>query len=196
MRKLLLTAFATFLGWVFFGPEPVVTLGPGIMVAESPKQKTLLNAKKIVIDNYQITPLASFEIKAKILSKESYSLDKESDLSPVDLALGWQKMSDEQVLDKIEISQSGRWYRWRTKTLPIPRREIETQSANMHLIPANDLVEDMIDLAKQGQIIRIKGALVRVDDNSGWHWQSSLTRDDTGAHACEVIYVTEFELVI
>ena len=101
-------------------------------------------------------------------------------------------MSDESVLDNIDISQSGRWYRWSTNNFPIPRREIETQSANMHLIPANDLVEDMIDQVKQGQIIRITGSSVRVDAKDGWHWQSSLTREDTGAHACELVYVTSF----
>jgi hypothetical protein len=144
---------------------------------------------------YLVTPLASFDIKAKLLSKESYSLGREADLSPVDFTLGWQKMSDESVLEHIDISQSGRWYRWRTKAFPIPRREIETQSANMHLIPANDRVEDMLDRVKQGQIIHITGSLVRVDSNDGWHWQSSLTRNDTGNNACELVYVDSVELI-
>lgn len=195
MRKLVFIAVATFIGWKYFGPEQTVILGPGVMVADLPRQEKVLNTTKIVIDNYLITPLASFDIKAKVLSKEAYLLGRESDLSSIDLALGWQKMSDESVLDNIEISQSGRWYRWRTDAFPIPRREIETQSANMHLIPANDLIEDMIDQVKQGQIIRIIGSLVRVDAKDGWHWQSSLTREDTGAHACELVYVTDFELL-
>jgi len=195
MRKLVFIAVATFIAWKYFGPKQTVILGPGVMVADPPRQEKLLNTTQIVLDNYLITLLAGFDIKAKVLSKAGYSLGRESDLSSVDLALGWQKMSDESVLDNIEISQSGRWYRWSTNNFPIPRREIETQSANMHLIPANDLVEDMIDQVKQGQIIRITGSLVRVDAKDGWHWQSSLTREDIGAHACELVYVTSFEVL-
>jgi len=195
MKKLLLILLFTVMGWKLFGPEAVVELGPGIMAKEAPRQKSLINSEKITFDSYQITPLTSFDIKAKVLSKKSYSLGRESDLSPVDFALGWQKMSDEKVLNNIDISQSGRWYRWRVESFPIPRREIETQSANMHIIPANDLVERMLDQVKQGQVIAMTGYLVRVDADDGWHWQSSLTRDDTGAHACEVIYVEQLDIV-
>jgi len=195
MKKLLLILLFTVMGWKLFGPEAVVELGPGIMAKEAPRQKSLINSEKITFDSYQITPLTSFDIKAKVLSKKGYSLGRESDLSPVDFALGWQKMSDEKVLNNIDISQSGRWYRWRVESFPIPRREIETQSANMHIIPANDLVERMLDQVKQGQVIAMTGYLVRVDADDGWHWQSSLTRDDTGAHACEVIYVEQLDIV-
>ena len=59
-------------------------------------------------------------------------------------------MSDERVLENIKISQSGRFYHWRVDAFPIPRREIETHSANMHLIPANDFVEKAIGKIRQG----------------------------------------------
>jgi len=181
--------------WKFFGPEPIVKLAPGIMVSKPPSQKKLIGADKIILGDYQLTPLASFDIKAKILSKKRYILDRESDLSPVDLALGWQNMSDEKVIEQVTISQSSRWYHWRVKSFPIPRRKIETQSANMHLIPANSIAESRIDDAKQGQIISLKGFLVRVDSDDGWYWQSSLTRNDTGSGACEIIYVTDVEFI-
>ncbi len=130
-----------------------------------------------------------------MLAREDYSLGRERDLSPVDFAFGWQYMSDETALDKIDISQSGRWYRWHVEEFPIPRQAIETQSANMHLIPADDLVEDLIDQAKQGQIVELSGYLICADADDGWYWQSSLTRNDTGAHACEVIYVERFQII-
>lgn len=195
MRRLLLLALVMLVCWKYFGPEATVQLTPGVKVDQAPIQKKLVRADKIQLEDYQITPLASFELKAKVLAKQSYSLGRESDLSPIDLALGWQKMSDENVIKQIDISQSGRWYRWRTDAFPIPRREIETQSANMHLIPANEMIEALIESAKVGQIIAMKGALVRVDGKDGWHWQSSLTREDTGNHACELVYVDSFELI-
>ena len=142
-------------------------------------------------DEYVITPLADIEITARVLGKENYWMDRESDISPVDLALGWGRMSDPGVLEQISISQSSRWYHWKTPKFPIPRREIETHSANMHMIPANDYVRENLSAVEQGQQVRIQGKLVRVDAKDGWFWKSSLTRNDTGSRACELVYVTE-----
>jgi hypothetical protein len=61
------------------------------VVTEEPKQLAIERAEYFDFKNYQITPLASFVIKAKVLSKNSYMLGRESDLSPIDLALGWEK---------------------------------------------------------------------------------------------------------
>ena len=194
MKNLLLVVFLIAAGWKLFVSDSV-ELGPGVKVAEAPVQKDLQQAGSFRHKGFQITPLAEFKLKGKILSREDYSFGRESKLSPIDLALGWGSMSDEAVLDKIEISQSGRWYRWRVQDFPIPRKAIETQSANMHMIPANDLVEDLLDMTKQGQIIELSGYLVRVDADDGWHWQSSMTRNDTGARACELILVESFQVL-
>ena len=194
MKKFFWIAIVAAALWKFSGSDAVV-LGPGIKVPEPPIQHNLKQADSFQFKNYRITPLAEFQLKGKVLAREDYSFGRESDLSPVDFALGWQNMSDESILEKIDISQSGRWYRWRVQEFPIPRKTIETQSANMHIIPANDMVEDMIDLVKQGQLIELNGYLIRVDADDGWHWQSSLTRDDTGAHACELIYVESVQLI-
>lgn len=50
----------------------------------------------------------------------------------------------------------------------------------------------MIDSVRTGDIVELKGSLVRVDEKGGWHWVSSLTRNDTGNHACELIWVEDF----
>ncbi len=191
----MLLLFVTATCWKLIGCDKVVELGPGVMITDAPKQTTIERAHAFDFKNYQITPLTSFIIKAKVLSKNNYMLGRESDLSPVDFALGWKKMSDEAVLDKIVITQSSRWYHWQVKDFPIPRMEIETQSANMHLIPATNTIEAMINQVKQGELIEMQGYLVRVDAEDGWHWQSSLTRNDIGAHACELVYVENFKIL-
>jgi len=194
MKKLFIL-LAVVLCWKFFWADETVVLGPGIKVVEAPIQIELNNAAEIQYKGFQITPLAEFKLTGKILSRKDYSLGRESELSPTDLALGWGPMSDEAVLDNIDISQSGRWYRWWVEDFPIPRNAIETNSANMHIVPANDLVASMLDLTKQGQIIELTGYLIRVDADDGWHWQSSLTRNDTGAQACELIYVESLHVI-
>lgn len=189
MPRILVMLLAALLVWQLLLQPGTVELGPGVLAAEDPVQQDPASTDTFDLEGYRITPLAEFKIRAKVLSREDYSMGREADLSPVDLALGWGRMSDEQVLQHIEISQSGRWYRWRTDNFPIPRREIETHSANMHMIPADEFIEDMLDDTREGQIVEFSGLLVRAAADDGWHWSSSLTRDDTGARACEVFYV-------
>jgi hypothetical protein len=101
-------------------------------------------------------------------------------------------MSDESILKDIKITQSGRFYYWHVNEFPIPREEIETHSANMHMIPANSQIEKLLKSVRVGQIVTFKGQLVEVKAQDGWHWKSSLTRNDTGAGACELVFVESF----
>jgi hypothetical protein len=195
MSRLLIILPAAALVWFLLLRDDSVELGPGVRAPEAPLQSRLEALESFERDGYRITPLAEFRIRAKVLGRETYSSDREADLSPLDLALGWGRMSDEAVLTHIDISQSGRWYRWRTEQFPIPRREIETHSANMHLIAADDLVEDVLDDIVRGQVIELDGFLVRADADDGWRWISSLTREDTGARACELVYVKRARIV-
>jgi len=195
MKKLLVFLLVVAAVWYFFlKDKDAVKLGSGVLAAEDPKQVKISAPVKFKFKDYTITPLASFYIKAKVLSRKNYRYGREAELSPVDLALGWGKMSDESVVDFIRISQSGRWYRWRVEEFPIPKREIETHSANMHIIPADKDIKKKLSRVRKGDIIKLKGSLVRVDAKDGWHWVSSLTRTDAGGHACEVIWVEKFRI--
>jgi len=194
MKKLIYLSLALAAFWFVFIKTDYISLDPGIFAPDTPIQEKITSHESFSFKDYMITRLADFQIKAKVLSKKNYQFGREAELSPVDLALGWGRMSDESVLDSINISQSGRWYRWRTKNFPIPRREIETHSANMHIIPENSLVESTLDQTRIGDIVEFSGSLVRIDAQDGWHWVRSLTRNDTGNHACEVIFVEDFKI--
>lgn len=194
LRNVVFIALVAFAVWQCRAAE-TVSLGPGVKVDTAPVQTQINNAETFEFSDFLITPLADFSLQAKVLSREDYWLDRESELAPTDLALGWQKMSDESVLSQIEITQSGRWYRWRVEQFPIPRRELETQSANMHIVPADENVAAILDMVKPGQIISLKGQLIKAQAYDGWHWQSSLSRNDTGARACELVYVNELNIL-
>lgn len=139
---------------------------------------------------YRIQPLADFLIRARVLSREDYVLDAGAKLSPLDLALGWQRMAEPEIYKALNITQGSRWYRysWRSQP-PIPLQDIIESSANMHLIPANESVERILKLAHEGDYIRIKGMLVEATTDQGWHWRSSMTRSDSGDGSCELIFV-------
>lgn len=144
---------------------------------------------------YQVKPLASFAVRARVLAREDYRLGREADLSPVDLALGWKRMADPKVYEPLNITQGGRWYRysWREQP-PIPPQEIVESSANMHMIPATPAVERTLKQVTVGGYVRITGQLVQVSHASGWTWTSSLTRSDSGANSCELVFVESVEL--
>lgn len=164
------------------------------LVSETPLQTSPRNPTPFQLEDYQLTPLADFVISARVLSTEDYWMGREAELSPVDLALGWGRMAEPAILENIKIRQSSRWYYWSTDNFPIPRREIETHSANMHMIPANDDIKDQLKAIDENQVITLAGSLVRADAADGWQWISSLTRDDTGNRACELFYVTDVQV--
>lgn len=162
---------------------------PGILTAAAPSQIDL-QASGFAVDDYQITKRARFEIEARVLSTENYYLSREADLSPIDLALGWGVMSDQGLLELLDISQSGRWYHWRYEgSIPVSDQQIISNSANMHMIPATELVEQSLMKLRQGDLISLRGYLVDVDHHSGWRWRTSMSRTDTGGGACEIVYV-------
>ena len=177
-----------------FWPEKELRHPAGILCPDEPEQTAVTNPVPWQKDEFTITPLASFKIKAFVLSTNSFSLGRESDLSPMDLALGWGQMSNQPIIDGLDISQSNRWYRWKAKVLIIPASEISTHSSNMHIIPANEEVEDVLDELYKGCIIEMEGYLVSVKAADGWHWSSSLRRDDTGGGACELVWAEKLSI--
>jgi hypothetical protein len=197
MKKAVYFLFIIVVFWFVFIKKEAVYYGPGVFAPNIPLQNNLDSNASFSFKGHSITKLAEFEIKAKVLSREDYQSGREAELSPTDLALGWGRMSDESVINRLDISQSGRWYRWQTQSseFPIPRNEIIVSSANMHMIPQDSAIEYELDRVLKGDVIRLSGYLVRADAPDGWHWQSSLSRNDSGAGACELIFVTHFEIL-
>jgi hypothetical protein len=193
-RWLWLLAILVALAWWQHGSRPLAH-APGVLVADAPLQQPLdAPVAPLHKADASIKPLARFAITARVLARADYRWDPGSGLSPVDLALGWGRMSDSEVLDKIEISQSSRFYFWRLREFPIPEREIIESSANMHLIPADGSIERAIRRTRVGDVVSFDGYLVEADMAGGGKWVSSLSRSDTGAGACELVWIENFSI--
>lgn len=162
--------------------------------SEAPVQAATSDAP-FAFKGFQLRPLAQFSVNARVLAREDYFMGREAELSPVDLALGWKRMADPAVYGPLSIRQGGRWYRysWRDQP-PIPVQEIVESSANMHMIAATPAVERALGKVRQGGFVRITGKLVEATHPSGWRWTSSLTRSDSGANACELVFVESVEV--
>ena len=166
-------------------------LPPRVTPGQAPLQSPVpASLKPFRLDDASMVPLAGFSVSARVLGREPYRLGREAGYSPLDLALGWNRMTEDAVLGRLSISQGGRWYRysWQGEP-PLPVDEIVRSSANMHMIPADDTVRRALDRISRGDRVRIDGWLVQVDADDGWRWRSSLTREDSGGGACEVVYV-------
>ncbi len=137
-----------------------------------------------------LQPLAGFSVDGRVLSTRAYAEDREADFAPIDIALGWGRMRDDDVVSSLDIGQQNRWYftRW-TDAPPISIDRVRLESANMHMIPASRDIAAALARIGAGQRVRIDGWLVEVRAKDGWRWRSSTTRDDHGPGGCEVVYV-------
>ncbi len=180
-------------GWNVLGWYMPITRPPGVLIGREPEQ-VLLSGPVTTFEKqgWTLKPLATYAIEARVLHTAGYyDWNAASALVPYDVAVGWGPMSDSAVLDRLTITQSMRWYHWQSwGGLPISHRDVETHSANMHLIADNDEVRHAIAWLRTGALVSLKGYLVEATHpGEAKPWRSSLRRDDTGDGACEVMLV-------
>ena len=163
---------------------------PGQIAPDEPRQRNIVNGTPFRRGDFVLTPRAEFSAEARVLGKENYYVDAGAKLIPVDFAMGWGPMSDTALIDRLRISQSGRFYFWGySGEAPAPHQEIIRSSANMHLIPSDAAVKKVLSTARVGDVVAIEGDLVDAKSDGGWSMTTSLNRDDSGAGACEIVYV-------
>lgn len=163
----------------------------GVLVERGPEQRPT-RAAAFAIGEYAVTPQVSFDIEARVLSTEKYHVGIDAKLSPIDFAVGWGDMSNSAVLKHFRISQGGRFF----TVYPDGQVDLATAlggAANMHLIPATTRIRDQLKGTRVGSIVRLRGQLVNIAGPNGYAWNTSLTREDTGAGACEVFYVESID---
>jgi hypothetical protein len=191
MLAAILLGYVGWGGWNWIADRPVHP-PDGVLVPDDPQQTDVASGAKMQVGHWTLTVRADYRITARILARERYHFDALADLVPEDLALGWGPMSDNRNLRAVDISQSNRFYFWRTPAdSPIDRDSIITHSANTHVIPQNALVARQLSRLRPGQVVTLSGELVDgVRDDGRWI-KTSLVRNDTGAGACEVMLVND-----
>ncbi len=167
----------------------------GQLAPEAPRQQNLAaSSADFNRHGYTLKPLASLQLRARVLSLAWYADDAGAAIAPLDLALGWGPMSDNAVLKHFQISQSQRWYALSAPKSPISMYSAAQHSANMHIIPANPVLTQRLRNLQVGDLIEMRGWLVNVAGDN-WHIETSLSRDDRGAGACEVVYVLSLQKI-
>lgn len=194
IKHILLAAVLLISGYLYYTGR-VITYGHGVVAPQEPVQEHAFGAKEIKIKDYTLSPLANFDAEVRVLSRKIYTSDRLAELSPLDIMVGWGPMSDEKILNEILIKQSDRYFDLQITHQPIPRHKMVSKSANLHVIPSSEEVNNKLREARQGHVIRIKGYLVEINSPDGWSVKSSLKRDDYGDKASEILYVKEIDFV-
>ena len=193
MKVVILIAFATTLLLAVFwdGPEP--RLPPGVLAPYEPDQDALDPQRHWQFKDSQVTALANFRVRARVLLTEHYWWGRDADVAPVDLTMGWRLMSNQEVLDGLHIYRGRRAYVWspRDGRMPASEQDINTHSANMHLVPSTPELADRLRAINPGDLVDIHGYLIELKFPDGATWTSSLTRTDTGNGACELVWVND-----
>lgn len=182
-----------WVGYVVWDARPV-SRPAGVLAPGEPVQENLSEGPHWRLGRFDVKALARFELEARVLSAERYRFDREAELAPVDLALGWGPMSANAVIDTLEISQGGRFFHWWSREPMIPPGEISRHSANMHMVPLDAEVRETLLDARRGNLVRLAGWLIEARASDGWTWRSSLSRGDTGSGACELVLVERVAL--
>ncbi|MFO7613639.1 MAG: hypothetical protein R6W71_03270 [Bacteroidales bacterium] len=182
----------------------MVSLGAGLLgqsssgpiYIDTPVQVGLEETREIIHEGKNGTVnmvlLAEYSITAVVKSRRNYSTDTASAVSPMDLVLAWGNLNAKNIDDAVTYTQRNRWYFYRLKsTENVTLYDIQTQSANTHVIPADEVILKELNKIRRNDLVELQGYLVRVIFNpQAPPWTSSMTRIDTGDGSCEIMYVT------
>jgi hypothetical protein len=139
-----------------------------------------------------LTPRAEYEIVAVVEGSERYFFDASAFVSPVDLLLTWGELPTPAWRDRLDYSQSWRFFFWRSEDRTLDASYVIAHSANTHVIPANPNVRRALLALDRGDAVRLRGLLVDVRA-PGFLWPTSIVRTDHGDQGCEILYVESVE---
>lgn len=202
---LVIFSFAIILGFLLLS-RPHSTIAsqgdPLLQPTDNPLQSSVTGeaANPIIWEENGITwtmqPRASYQIAAHVLGNKRY-YDWQSGMVPRDLALAWGGISDPSVDRWIHWRQSGRWYYYEWDSGDYGRSYITGHSANAHIISATDNLDKALRRVEKDDAIYLEGYLVNLqvrDDGRVDRVSTSLSREDTGTGACEILYVVRLIL--
>ncbi len=154
--------------------------------------------KEIKEGYFTITPVAEYKISGVVVGKGTYSSDWDGEISPVDLAISWGKLTEPESSQYIKYTQGNRWYFYQYKPeSPLDNSYIVSHSSNNHIIPANENIRRAVKSVNRKDKVVLEGFLVNLKGiykEQPVAWNTSLSRTDTGSGSCELFYVTRVRI--
>lgn len=157
---------------------------------------TLTGQRNVKNQDVFIYAQAFYKIHCRVMHIMPYYTGVSGGLAPVDFAVVWGELIKKENYEQIEFRQSGRWAYFKPKNKSLYDREfIYKHFSNMHVIPADSIVLAGLKSVRKYDEIYMEGYLVNIESfkngQRSMTWNSSLSRDDTGNDACEVMFVTK-----
>lgn len=193
LGSLSLASLASLSGCNFFLPDD-----------SSVSDLDLLEPLQVNLQSNEISPgvfeLASFSAKVLVLGRKDYPLDKAdvlSVVSPIDLAVAWGEAAKPVSRKAVQLSQADRRYEWRARVSDMEKPgvgDFTALSGNWHMMPADERILSEMQKVNKDHVVSLDGLLVQVYFTDGTFYKSSLSRNDTGDGACEIILVKNFKI--
>jgi hypothetical protein len=179
------------------GPRPASENSSPIDLSRPPEQTPLADLDPIRTSaggyEFVITPLARYVLRGVVVSRESYHVGWNAELSPCDVAVVWGELAADHAWHRLGWSQDGRWYFWRWHgRRPFSDAFVVSRSSNTHIVPATSVLRRAARSLSPGDITEMIGELVMIEGRKGRErvrWKSSLSRTDTGDGSCELLYL-------
>ncbi len=152
---------------------------------------------------YTVTPLADYELWGLVVSYHhsasfvDISHKQWNDfLNIKDVCVIWGRNVETGVYKRMRFSNRDFTCYYRYPDQETGELFSESALSNNHLLPADPFVAETVLKARKGDQIHFKGWLVSYGiKGAPYARRSSLSRNDRGNGACEVVYVTEFEIL-
>jgi len=154
---------------------------------------------------YGVIPMADYELWGLVVSHNDinkwYNMyHDENSVNLKDLCVIWGGNISSGVYQKMKY-KSGEWTCYasfkkvtREEALAFKGNEL----SNNHLFTDSEEIRDIIRDVRIGDQIHFKGMLSSYGEKGipqQYYRSSSLTREDTGNHACETVFVKEFDII-
>ena len=143
---------------------------------------------------HTVRPLYEYHIAGMVVScgySESLAEYRKDELNIMDAGLIWGSNLDPTIYKKIKFHTNGVWLMAKTKDRAVWEKLDQQKLSNNHLICSDPQLIKQIKALRRGTVISIKGCLASYSGRN-----SSVSRTDTGDHACEVIWVDQFNVLL
>lgn len=201
LAALAVALLATLAGWALAGRYPDAGSIDPRLRADPVQTQTRRAPLRMSLHgrDYEVVPQAEYDISALVVSQNGASLwlteaVEDSGLTP-DVGVIWGENVTRNDFHEVEWWSGAFTLNYRYSSAATAPNA--NQVGNVHLLAANDEVARQIGAIRDGDQIRLKGALVNYrcpQLGPGWR-SSSLVRTDRENGACEVMLVDSVEII-
>jgi len=174
-------------------------------IETQPKKDFVVHQKSvqkqiIAIGRTKLTTVAEFLVSGKVLAITKHGRYKDvisgKDVMPVDIGITWGEFATQlpngiifkHSLPTLDFTSKNKWLFWDGTTDLKTAEKLKHHVANIHIVPKDENILALIQNIQKNDLVKMGGFLVDVQiDNK--LYKSSMSRSDTGAGACEILYV-------